>query len=59
MDTKKRALLAANVRWRDHKKIEWAVLRVPRCLLVRIQEIDSSKPPWQVIETLLENKDRS
>lgn len=59
MDTIERALKGANARWRDHKKNEWAVIRVPRCLLAQLQEIDSSKPSWQVIETLIKNKNRS
>lgn len=59
MDTIERALKGANARWRDHKKNEWAVIRVPRFLLAQLQEIDSFKPPWQVIESLLENKNRS
>lgn len=54
MDTKKRALEGAKARWRNHKKVEWAVVRVPRPLLTRLQEINPSKAPWQVIEGLLE-----
>lgn len=56
MNNRERAIEGAKARWRDHKKIEWAVLRVPKDLLNRIQRLNPSLSPWKVIESLLEGQ---